>query len=125
MKQRTTPTKERRMRTSADEVPRKPHSYNLREQNINTNRVLTAIDQTHSEQSYFPSQTQLHLFVKDDLRFIFEFVMTQMSAEAGIQKHRKYAEAALMAEFAQLKSHQKVRYCEFYFLNVMSLYKPS
>ena len=30
--------------------------------------------------------------------------MTQMSAEAGIQKHRKYAEAALMAEFAQLKS---------------------
>ena len=26
---------------------------------------------------------------------------------------------------AWLKVHQKVRYCEFYFLNVMSLYKPS
>jgi hypothetical protein len=35
---------------------------------------------------------------------IFDFVFTQMLARAGIQKHRKRAEAAMMAEFAQLEA---------------------
>jgi hypothetical protein len=36
-------------------------------------------------------------------KFIFGFVMTQMSAKAGIKKHGRAAEEALMAEFAQLE----------------------
>jgi hypothetical protein len=34
---------------------------------------------------------------------IYAHIMTQTSAKAGIRKHGKEAEAALMAEFAQLE----------------------
>jgi hypothetical protein len=37
-------------------------------------------------------------------RFAMDYIMTQMSAKAGIQKHGKAAEAALMSEFAQLEA---------------------
>jgi hypothetical protein len=39
----------------------------------------------------------------DHRKFAFEYIMTQMSAKAGIRKHGKAAEAALMKEFAQMK----------------------
>ena len=36
-------------------------------------------------------------------KHIFGYVMNQMTAKAGIKKHGKAAEAALMREFAQLE----------------------
>jgi hypothetical protein len=87
--------------------------YNLRERTTGRTGFAHAIDDPHSSKSYLPP----HQFVqqhqcggKDDCedtmsteRFIFGFIMTQMSAKAGIKKHGRAAEEALLAEFAQLE----------------------
>jgi hypothetical protein len=60
------------------------------------------MDQPHSNKSYYPP-TQ---FVQDghvNSKVVFEHVMTQMSAKAGIRKHGKAAEDALIAEFSQME----------------------
>ena len=67
-------------------------------------RFNQAMDEPHNTQTYYPP-TQLVLNVADgDLRsLIYEYTLTQMMAKAGIRKHGKAAEAALMTEFAQLE----------------------
>ena len=40
---------------------------------------------------------------EDSFPVEFAYMLTQMTAKAGIKKHGKAAEAALMAEFAQLE----------------------
>ena len=87
------------------------HAYNLRERGPTHVRLQDAMDNPHNGKSYFPP-TQLlqhgyhyaHGHIDVIRRRIYGYVMTQMTARAGIQKHGKLAEAALMQEFAQLES---------------------
>jgi hypothetical protein len=85
--------------------------YGLRQRGANRAVFANAIDEPHSSKSYFPphqfaqshesdahGHPQEH---KSTERFIFAFIMTQMSAKAGIKKHGRAAEEALLAEFAQ------------------------
>ena len=60
------------------------------------------MDAPYDTKSYHPPR-QLLQTQRDKIKYIFAHVMTQMSAKAGIRKHDKAAEAALMAEFAQLE----------------------
>ena len=84
--------------------------YNLRDRKERGRNFAEAMDEPHSGKSYYPP----HQFVQAEVpiadmsktdreRFVFGFVMTQMSAKAGIKKHGRKAEEALMAEFAQLE----------------------
>ena len=72
------------------------HPYNLRNRDTTTVRFETAMDEPHSNQAYYPPMQLAQ-------QRIYAHIMTQMSAKAGIRKHGKEAEAALMAEFAQLE----------------------
>jgi hypothetical protein len=84
--------------------------YNLRPRdNANNERFRTAMDKPYSSKSYFPPAQLLH---KDIFAYImtqmatnteFAVSMTQMSANAGLKKHGRKAEEALLAEFAQLE----------------------
>jgi hypothetical protein len=93
--------------------------YNLRPRNSTSDAFKQAIDTPHDGKSYFaPRQftqkgytlTQ-HGFGRgftpktphDFNRYIFGYVMNQMTAKAGIKKHERAAEEALMNEFAQLE----------------------
>jgi hypothetical protein len=86
--------------------------YNLRDRNQPRGRFATAMDNPHSNKSYYPPQqlTQygIHMHrnecMEEMKRFAMEYVLTQMSAKAGLRKHGKAAEAALMSEFAQLEA---------------------
>ena len=83
-----------------------PAPYNLRERKRPTTvRFNDAIDTPHNAKSYLPPNHQMHHIgvPRDHRKFAFEYIMTQMSAKAGIHKHGKAAEAALMKEFAQMK----------------------
>jgi len=69
-----------------------------------------AIDEPHNSKSYDPPRQFVQhdratgsMNMKDKKNFIFAHVMTQMTAKAGIKKHGKEAEVALMQEFAQLE----------------------
>ena len=97
---------------AADEpvVPATP-PYNLRARDTNnTANFLSAIDSPYSTASYYPPRqfaqySERNDFVLDPAkRYAVDYVLTQMSAKAGIRKHGKAAEAALMAEFAQLEA---------------------
>ncbi len=92
----------------ADEQPRNQKeegarvpAYNLRRRVDKEHRQFkTAIDNPHSDKSYYPP-TQL-VQHGETTKIIFGIIMAQqMSARAGIQKVGKAAEEALMAEFAQ------------------------
>jgi hypothetical protein len=75
-----------------------------------------AMDAPHNNQSYFPPKqfpTIGHSLAQRGYTFkmtpefensIFGYVLNQMTAKAGIKKHGKAAEAALMKEFAQLEA---------------------
>ena len=79
--------------------------YNLRPRGPSGSRnsqFQAAMDAPFDAKSYQPPR-QLLQTDRDLLKYIFAHVMTQMSAKAGIRKHGKAAEAALMAEFAQLE----------------------
>lgn len=85
--------------------------YNLRDRMPRGRTFAEAIDEPHSAKSYYEPHQFLQTEGNADStpqptsieRFIFGFVMTQMSAKAGIKKHGRVAEEALMAEFAQLE----------------------
>ena len=75
----------------------------------NDNTFKDAIDKPFSNKSYFPP-AQL-LYYKDIYGYImtqmetnieFANTMTQISANAGLKKHGKKAEEALLAEIMQL-----------------------
>ena len=78
--------------------------YNLRPRANTSNHALfnAAMDDPFDGKSYHPPR-QLLQTTRERLRFVFGHILTQMSANAGIRKHGKAAEAALMAEFAQLE----------------------
>ena len=80
--------------------------YNLRRPRGptgNRNSTFQAVmDAPFDTKSYHPPR-QLLQTQRDRLKYIFAHVMTQMSAKAGIRKHGKAAEIALVAEFAQLE----------------------
>ncbi|KAI2510045.1 Reverse transcriptase (RNA-dependent DNA polymerase) [Fragilaria crotonensis] len=94
-----------------------PH-YNLRPRVSTPNVFQAAIDAPHNGKSYFPprqlTQSGFTLTQRGVERFsltapsdfnksVFGYIMNQMTAQAGIKKHGKAAEAALMNEFAQLE----------------------
>ena len=75
------------------------------------------MDSPHSGQSYYPPTQLLQTTqglpqadMANEERFAFNFILaqmattcTQMSERAGLRKHGKAAEAALMTEFSQLE----------------------
>ena len=92
--------------------------YNLLRQRKapRTEGFKQAMDTPHSTKSYFPptqlfqtgtSIKQRHGFTfaitPDIEKSIFHYILNQMTAKAGITKHGKAAEEALMKEFAQLE----------------------
>ena len=96
-----------------------PPAYNLRPRTTGTTSFRSAIDQPHSNKSYFPPTGLAQLGMDNNGKttlahlqhYAFNFVLTQlattftqMSERAGLRKHGKVAEAALMAEFAQLEN---------------------
>jgi hypothetical protein len=90
--------------------------YNLRERRVRNDRLRDAMDAPHDRQAYDPP-TQLlqdgqekqhtlpvqllHQGLDAQCKYIFGWVMTQMSAKAGLKKHGALAEAALLSEFTQ------------------------
>ena len=60
------------------------------------------MDQPHSNKSYYPA-IQLMQDGHVSRRVMFAHLMNQMSAKAGIRKHGKAAEDAMMAEFSQME----------------------
>jgi len=79
--------------------------YNLRARKGKTNAFKEAMDNPHNSQSYYPPKQFLQKggSLEEKKKFVFGHVMTQMTAKAGIKKHGKAAEEALMMEFAQLE----------------------
>jgi hypothetical protein len=77
-------------------------AYNLRERKEKSVHFADAIDNPYDSKSYFPP-TQLTQVGEDVNKRIFGFVMTQMTAKAGIKKHGKAARAAMVQEFGQLE----------------------
>ncbi|KAI2502074.1 Reverse transcriptase (RNA-dependent DNA polymerase) [Fragilaria crotonensis] len=83
--------------------------YDLRDRsNRITHRFRAAMDEPFSNKSYFPP-TQLlyydifkHIMTGDD-NVVRGHTMTQMSANAGIKKHGRRAEEALLTEFSQFE----------------------
>jgi hypothetical protein len=75
-----------------------------------------AMDAPHNNQSYFPPKQfptigyslaqrgYTFVMTPEFEKSIFGYVLNQMTAKAGIKKHGKAAEAALMKEFAQLEA---------------------
>ena len=95
-----------------------PPAYNLRPRAPAQPNFKNAMDAPHDSKSYYPP-TQLlqkalrkasQINFEPEQRFAFEFILTQMattctqmSERAGLRKHGKDAEAALMAEFSQFE----------------------
>ena len=86
--------------------------HNPRQRRVATSEQFKqAIDAPHSNKSYFPPRqfvqrgfrTTMPYADDNTSKHIFGYVMNQMTAKAGIKKHGKAAEAALMREFAQLE----------------------
>ena len=97
-----------------------PGTYNLRPRDQNNTRdsFNAAMDAPHDGKSYDPPtqllQKAMSLVAETDMadeqRFEFNFILvkmattcTEMTERAGLRKHGKAAEAALMAEFSQLE----------------------
>ena len=68
----------------------------------------SAIDNPHNSKSYYPPTQLLQnvssINMEAEKHFVFNYIFTQMSANAGIRKHGKAAETALMKEFTQLEN---------------------
>ena len=85
------------------------HKYNLRNRTANpSNHFKQAMDEPHDSKSYYPpiqllQTTRLPTGTDDINKYIFGYIMNQMTAKAGIKKHGQAAVAALMKEFAQLE----------------------
>ena len=86
--------------------------HNPRQRRVATSEQFKqAIDAPHSNKSYFPPRQLVQRGFRTTMPYaddntnkrIFGYVMNQMTAKAGIKKHGKAAEAALMREFAQLE----------------------
>jgi hypothetical protein len=88
--------------------------HNLRERGRGSaSRFNAVMDDPHNTQSYDPPMQfvqkgttgcRKHRMTNaGKMKFVFAYVMTQMSANAGLKKHGRAAEAALMKEFAQLE----------------------
>ena len=100
--------------------PLVPHN-NLRSRSEPCVTFNDAMDAPHGKRSYYPPAQLLQQAQKSAKshgpRFVFDFVLTQLTAnvtlnqmsERAIRKHGKAAEAALMAEFAQLED---LKVCE-------------
>jgi hypothetical protein len=88
----------------AHENPGADHAhYQLRPRNDRqANSFRSAIDQPHSNQSYYPP-VQLFQNGHVNRQVIFRYVLAQMSAKAAIRQHGKVAEDALLAEFSQMQ----------------------
>jgi len=88
-----------------DEDQEPTSTYNLRPRGAKTNTFNEAMDEPHNSKSYYPPKqfVQSGTNIEEKKKLVFGHVMTQMTAMAGIKKHGKAAEAALMAEFAQLE----------------------
>ncbi|KAI2509414.1 Reverse transcriptase (RNA-dependent DNA polymerase) [Fragilaria crotonensis] len=104
--------------TGADHADERVPPYYLRPRTVTRGTFKDAIDAPHGGQSYYPptqllqkALTKASLINMDDRqRFAFNFVLmhmattcTQMSERAGLRKHGKAAEAALMTELSQLE----------------------
>ena len=89
--------------TEADaEVEQLPR-YALRPRGqARTGHFKQVMDQPHSDKSYYPPM-QLMKDGHVNRCVVFAHVMNQMSAKAGIRKHGKAAEDAMMAEFSQME----------------------
>jgi hypothetical protein len=83
--------------------------YNLRPRTDVRGTFNQAMDAPHDGRSYFPPMqllqrgSRITSHATNRFRFIFGYIMNQMTATAGIKKHGKAAEAAIMREFAQLE----------------------
>ena len=87
--------------------------YNLRTRPSTAQTLAKAMDNPHSSKSYFPPTTLLQqkdnanertpMTLEEQKKFAFGFIMTQMTAKAGIKKHGVAAEEALLREFMQLE----------------------
>ena len=80
--------------------------YNLRHRGPTpTARFKEAMDNPHDGKSYYPpTQLTQHAVIAAAIQRVYGFVMTQMTAKAGIKKHGRAAEEALMREFAQFET---------------------
>jgi hypothetical protein len=90
------------------EAPR----YHLRDRHVRTDRLRDAMDAPHNRQTYDPPVQLLqqnfgrpvqllHQGFDSQCKYIFGWVMTQMTARAGLKKHGKFAQMALLKEFTQ------------------------
>jgi hypothetical protein len=82
--------------------------YNLRARTTAGATFKHAMDNPHNSKSYYAPVQLLQqgrpITASDDInKYIFAYVMNQMTARAGIRKHGQAAVAALMNEFAQLE----------------------
>jgi len=91
-------------------------TYNLRNRVMlrAPRRLLEAMDNPHSTKAYETPTVLLQSVLKhatgdyggnekDEKRLVFEKILTQMTAKAGIKMYGEKAEQALMQEFAQLE----------------------
>jgi hypothetical protein len=77
-------------------------AYNLRERRDRNGGFNDAMDNPYDGRSYY-APTQLTQIDENVKKRLFGFVMTQMTARAGIKKFGKAAEMALLREFGQLE----------------------
>ena len=79
--------------------------YNLRPRGEPRAQFNVAMDEPHDARSYYPPMQlmQYGYTLEAQQQAIFGFVMNQMTAKAGLRKHGRDAEEALMKEFAQLE----------------------
>jgi hypothetical protein len=82
-------------------IPETHPGYNLRERRFRTDRLRDAMDHPHGSQAYHGPVQLLQTDQDSHFKFIFEWVMTQMTAKAGLEKHGEFAETALLKEFSQ------------------------
>jgi hypothetical protein len=76
--------------------------YNLRERRVRTDRLRDTMDQPHDRQAYHAPVQLLQQGLDAQCKYIFEWIMTQMTARAGLKKHGPLAETALLLkEFSQ------------------------
>jgi hypothetical protein len=75
--------------------------YNLRERNTPRVRFRDAMDAPHGTQSYDTPVQLMQQGIDAQCKYIFGWVMNQMTAKAGLKKHGELAEVALLKEFSQ------------------------
>jgi hypothetical protein len=85
---------------AADTV--QPDRYNLRTRTTRQDNFNVAMDEPYNGQSYFPP-THLVQAQEDIARRAVAYVMTQMTAKAGIKKFGEAAVIAMVQEFGQFE----------------------